>query len=101
MAGRQSKYALALSDSDLQARLEELLYLESCALEPSSQAALESHVHSYTLFCRSIHRHAFPVSFESLGLFFIQYCKWFGHTARSIPTILSHLKRAKGPTGRG
>jgi len=27
-------------------------------------------------------------------LFLIQYCRWAGHTARSIPSILSHLRRA-------
>lgn len=89
-----SKYDILISDADLEARRAELVFVEQSALEDSTKAALESHKRCYTMFCRSARVTAFPVSFESLGLFLIQYCKWFGNTARSIPTILSHLKRA-------
>ena len=74
--------------------MSELLHLERAALEPTSRAALDSHVRSYESFCLSARIQAFPVSFVSVGLFLVQYCRWSGHTARSIPSILSHLRRA-------
>lgn len=89
-----SKYALHLSEEEIQDRLDELLELERAALEPSTQAVMEVHRRCYSLFCQSVHRQDFPVSYESLGLYLVQYCKKFGNTARSIPSILSHLKRA-------
>lgn len=95
----QSKYALHLSEEEIEARLEELLFLERAALEPSTQAVMQVHRRCYTMFCQSVHRVAFPVTYESLGLFLVQYCKGFGNTARSIPTILSHLKRANRGAG--
>ena len=88
------KYAVGTSTNDLHERIAELLYLERAALEPSSRTALESHVRCYLIFSRSIGVDAFPVTFTSIGLFLIQYCRRFGHTARSIPVILSHLRRA-------
>lgn len=100
MPATHSKYDIALSDAEIAARLRELDDVERGALEPASRAAMESHVRSYTMFCRSVRRPAFPVTFETLGLFFIQYCKWFGNTARSLPTVMSHIKRenrAHGP----
>jgi hypothetical protein len=89
-----SPYDLYISDEEFEARMAELLRLEHQALEPSSRAALESHKRSYTTFCASARVTAFPVSFVSLGLFCIQYCRWAGHTARSLQSIISHLKRA-------
>lgn len=89
-----SLYDFHMSDTEFDARMTELLHLESSSLEPATRAALDSHVRSYTAFCRSARVQAFPVSFVSVGLFLVQYCRWSGHTARSIPPILSHLKRA-------
>ena len=89
-----SPYDFHISDAELEARVSELLHLERAALEPTSRAALASHVRSYESFCRSARIQAFPVSFVSVGLFLVQYCRWAGHTARSIPSILSHLRRA-------
>jgi hypothetical protein len=89
-----SPYEFHITDAEFEARTAELLRLEHAALEPSSRAALDSHKRSYETFCRSARIKAFPVSFLSVGLFLIQYCRWAGHTARSIPSIISHLKRA-------
>lgn len=94
MSRKASSYDFFISDEELEARMAELLHLEHAALEPSSRAALDSHVRSYQAFCRSARLPPFPASFKSVGLFLIQYCRWNGHTARSIPSTLSHLKRA-------
>jgi integrase len=88
-----SSYDFAMSDAEFEARVDELLNLEHSALENTTWAALESHKRSYTTFCRSARLQAFPISFLSLGLFLVQYCRWCGNTARSIPSIVSHLKR--------
>ena len=88
-----SKYDFVITEKDFQDRVQELLFLEQHALEDSTLASLNSHKRCYSIFCRSVGVRAFPVSYLSLGLFLVQYCRWFGHTARSIPTILSHLKR--------
>ena len=87
-------YDFYISEQDLDARIREVEELERAALEPSTRGTLEFHKRCYTIFCRSAKVQAFPVTYMFLGLYLVQYCKWFGHTARSIPTILSHLKRA-------
>ena len=89
-----SKYDLLISEDELELRLQEVEQLEWAALEESTRHALDSNKRCYTIFCRSARVQSFPVTYRSLALFLVQYCKWFGHTARSIPTILSHLKRA-------
>lgn len=88
-----TKYDLTVTEEEFQARVAEVLHLEQTALEDSTRQAIASHERCYTIFCRSMGVQAFPVSFMSLGLFLTQYCRWFGNTARSIPTILAHLKR--------
>lgn len=88
------KYAVNASADELQERIAELLFLERSALEPSTRTAMESHVRCYSIFSRSIGVPAFPVTYVSIGLFLIQYCRRFGHTSRSIPVILAHLRRA-------
>lgn len=93
------KYDLDISDDDLRLRRLELRYYEQAALEKSSRAAQDSVVRCFETFCRSARLRPFPLSYETVGLFLIQYCQRFGHTARSIPSILSHLKRAARERG--
>jgi integrase len=88
------KYDIHISAADLETRRQELSMIERMALEANSWKAVESVERCYTTFCRSANLKAFPVSYESLGLYLIQYCRRFGHTTRTIPTIVSHLKRA-------
>lgn len=89
-----SRYDFFMSDEEIQARKNEVHELERAALEPSTRSALESHKRCYIVFCRSAKQQAFPVSFDALSMYLSHYCKWLGNTARSIATILSHLKRA-------
>ena len=88
------KYDIPVSLEDLRAREKELAYFERMAIEDSTRACLNSVVRCYTTFCASAGIPAFPVSYRSLGLYLVQYCYRFGHTTRSIPGIISHLKRA-------
>jgi hypothetical protein len=89
-----SKYDFFISEDELELRLQEVEELEWAALEESTRQAIDSHKRCYSIFCRSARVQSFPVTYRSLALFLVQYCKWFGHTARSIPTILSHIKRS-------
>ena len=73
--------------------LRDLAFFEKAALEESSLKVMSSIERSYTALCHSTHRRPFPVSFESLGLFLIQYCHKFGNTTWSIAGMISHLKR--------
>lgn len=88
------KYDIPISASDLAAREMELLYFERMAIEDSTRATMNSVVRCYVQFCESARIPAFPVTFRSLGLYLVQYCHRYGHTTRSIPGIISHLKRA-------
>ena len=88
------KYDLEITPADLEVRRREMAMIERMALEASSWQAVESTERCYSTFCRSANVTAFPVSYESLGLYLIQYCRRFGHTTRTIPTIISHLKRS-------
>jgi hypothetical protein len=88
-----SRYDFLMTDEEFEARMAELLRLEHAALEPTSRTALDSHRRSYEAFCASARIKPFPASFVSVGLFLVHYCRWAGNTARSIPSILSHLKR--------
>lgn len=102
MAGQSSlrhKYDLDISDEELRLRRLELRFYEQAALEKSSRAAQESVLRCFETFCRSARLRPFPLSYETVGLFLIQYCQRFGHTTRSIPSILSHLKRAARERG--
>ena len=92
------KYDIDIDDSDLQYRFQELRYFENSALEPSSRRTQTSVERCYTTFCTSVRLSSFPVSFESLGLYFIQFCR-FGNTARSIAYQLSLLKRTNRELG--
>ena len=89
-----SKYDFFISYEEMDYRIDQLHDIERGALEDSTRQAIECHKRCYSMFCRSARVQAFPVSYTSLGLYLVQYCRWFGHTARSIPTIISHLKRA-------
>lgn len=89
-----SKYDFFISPEEKDLRLTHLHELELGALEESTRVQMECHKRCYTMFCRSADVQAFPVTYTSLGLYLVQYCHWFGHTARSIPTIIAHLKRA-------
>ena len=97
--GRPHKYDMDITPAALEARLQELTFFERSALEDSSRRALNSTKNCYVIFCRSSTIPAFRVSFTSLGLFLVQYCHKFGHTTRSIPTLLSHLRRANREEG--
>ena len=88
------KYQLQLSPSEINDRIQELAFFERAALEDATQKCQDSIVRCYTTFCQSLKVPPFPVSYTSLGLYLVQYCHRFGNTTRSIPTILSHLKRA-------
>jgi hypothetical protein len=85
------------SVEDLNAREREAEYFERMALEEATQRALTSVTRCYTTFCTSIGVDPWPLSYRSLSLHLVQYCHRFGHTTRSIPSILSHLKRANRP----
>lgn len=88
------KYEMLISPHELQARFKEMEFFERAALEQSTQRCMASVVRCYVKFCESARVEAFPCSYTSLGLYLVQYCHRFGHTTRTIPTILSHLKRA-------
>ena len=64
--------------------MQELAYFQNAALEPGSRAALNSVVKCYTEFCKSASLTAFPLSFKSMGLYYIQYAHRFGNTTRSV-----------------
>jgi len=81
--------------------MEELAFFERMALEESSRTNLTSMVRRYVAFCQSLGLQPFPVSFQTLGLYLVHYCHRHGHTTRSIPGILSHLKRANRCRGGG
>ena len=70
------------------------LFFESMAIEESTRVNLTSVVRRYVHFCKCLGLRPFPVSFKTLGLYLVQYCHRHGHTTRSVPGILSHLKRA-------
>ena len=93
------KYDIDMTDADIRFRGLELLFYEQAALERASRQALDSHIRCYVTFCRSIKRAPFPLGFENVGMYLVQYCQRFGHTTRSIPSILSHLKRASRENG--
>jgi hypothetical protein len=90
---RKHKYDLNLSEGDVEELLKDVAFFERAALEDSSIQVMSSVRRCYTAFCESTRRPPFPVNFESLALFLIQYCHKFGNTTRSIPGTLSHLKR--------
>lgn len=88
------KYELDISSEGISHLMTELSFFERAALEESSRKCMTSIVRCYSIFCGSIRLNPFPVSFESVALFLIQSCHKFGNTTRSIPGMLSHLKRA-------
>lgn len=88
------KYDLDISEDDLRLRRLELRYYEQAALERASRQALDSVKRCYETFCTSAKVAPYPLSYEAVGMYLVQYCQRFGHTTRSIPGILSHLKRA-------
>lgn len=90
----RDKYVFSTSPRDMRLRLDELAFFERMALEDSTRANLTSMVRRYVAFCKSLGLRPFPVSFKTLGLYLIHYCHRHGHTTRSIPGMLSHLKRA-------
>ena len=90
----KDKYAYGNSPRDMQLRLNELAFFERMAIEESTRINLTSVVRRYVYFCKCRGLRPFPVSFKTLGLYLIQYCHRHGHTTRSVPRILSHLKRA-------
>ena len=90
----KDKYAYGNSPRDMQLRLNELAFFERMAIEDSTRANLTSVVRRYVFFCKCLGLRPFPVSFTALGLYLVQYCHRHGHTTRSVPGILSHLKRA-------
>lgn len=90
----KDKYVYGSSPRDIQRRLEELVFFESMAIEESTRVNLTSVVRRYVHFCKCLGLRPFPVSFKTLGLYLVQYCHRHGHTTRSVPGILSHLKRA-------
>jgi len=89
-----NKYVFATSPRDLRVRMDELAFFERMALEESTRANLTSVVRCYVAFCKSLGLRPFSVTFHTLGLYLIHYCHRHGHTTRSIPGILSHLRRA-------
>ena len=89
MAGQSSlrhKYDLDISDEELRLRRLELRFYEQAALERASRAAQESVVRCFETFCRSARLRPFPLSYETVGLFLIQYC-----SASAIPLDPSPL----------
>jgi hypothetical protein len=88
------KYDLEIDEEELTFRINQLSTIERAALEESTRKALECHKRCYSIFCKSVSMQPFPITYLPLGLYLVQYCHWFGHTARSIPTIIAHLKRA-------
>jgi hypothetical protein len=94
---RRHKYSIAISQVDLEMRLEELRYFQNAALEPGSRAALNSVVKCYVEFCNSAGLTAFPLSFRSMGLYYIQYAHHFGNTTRSVPVSLPFARNTRLP----
>lgn len=95
----KSKYVFPTTRHDMVVRMEELAFFERVALEAATHANMASVVRCYIQCCRSLGLRPFPVSFKTLGLYLVQYCHRFGHTTRSVPGILSHLKRANRSRG--
>lgn len=95
----KSKYVFENTRHGMTVRMNELAFFERMALEESTRANQASVVRCYTQFCESLGLRPFPVSFRALGLYLVQYCHRFGHTTRSVPGILSHLKRANRSRG--
>ena len=91
------KYDIDISPAALAIMMQELAFFERAALEESTRRSLTSIERCYVQFCQSAGIRSFPVSFNSVGLYLVQYCHRFGHTTRTIPVILSHLKRANRP----
>lgn len=98
-SSRGSKYATAISARELEQRYLELVFFENSAIEASTRRNQDTVEYSYTMFCNAAGLRPFPVSFQTVGLFLVQYCHRFGHTTRSIPGILSHLKRINRAKG--
>ena len=94
-----SKYAIQLTGEERFARLQEVLLFERMALEESTRQGLESAKRCYTNICYSLGLTPFPVSVESLAAYFIHFVKYLHHTARSIPTLQSHITRANRMAG--
>jgi hypothetical protein len=90
----KGKYVYGNSPRDMQLRLNELAFFERTAIDKSTRVNLTSVVRRYFSFCQCLGLRPFPVSFKTLGLYLVQYCHRHGHTTRSVPGILSHLKRA-------
>jgi hypothetical protein len=99
MDSHPHKYAISISAADLAIRDRELAFFRESCLEATSRHALNSIVRCYSTFCLSARVVAFPLSYRSVGLYYIQYAHRFGHTTRSIPSIASHLKRANRELG--
>lgn len=95
----KSKYVFENTRHSMKQRMTELAFFERMALEESTRANMASVVRCYVQFCESLGLRPFPVSFRTLGLYFVQYCHRFGHTTRSVPGILSHIKRANRSRG--
>lgn len=95
------KYEQAISPADVDTRILELLFFEDAALEKGTRSNQQSVENCYTFFCKGAGLAPFPISFITLGLFLIQYSYRFGHTTRSIPGLLSHLKRIAREHGCG
>lgn len=93
------KYDITMTEDDLRFRRLELHFYEQAALERASRLGLESHVRCFMTFCRSANMAPFPLCYENVGLYLVQYCQRFGHTTRSIPSIMSHLNRANRERG--
>lgn len=88
-----SKWDITLSPAEKEALQRDIERFERAALEESSRQGLESTVRCYSIFCVNNGYRPFPVSYESLAAYCVQYCVRFGQTTRSLPTILSHLRR--------
>lgn len=94
-----SKYANAFKSKDLGQRLKQLAFFEHKALEDASRANLDSIEHNYSVFVEGAGYAPFPVTFTKVGLYLVQYCHIFGNTTRSIPSLLSNLKRSNRAHG--
>lgn len=94
MPAIHSKWNITLTPAEKTALQQDIARFERAALEESSRQGLDSTVRCYSVFCTNNGYRPFPVSFDSLAAYCVQYCVRFGQTTRSLPTVLSHLRRA-------
>lgn len=97
--GHSAKYAKAAQVVTLPLLVNEVLFFESAAMEVSTRKQIQSTVNCYSTFCGAYGLVAFPLSFKGVAPYITYYCYHLKNTTRSIPTRLSHLRRANRERG--